>query len=55
MRSWLLTTNLIVCDAGPLIALGRINQLQLLRQLYAETYVPSVVLGERDSTSSTCH
>lgn len=46
MRSSQLTAKLIVCDAGPLIALGKINQLQLLNHLYTEIYVPDIVLGE---------
>ncbi len=46
MRNSLLTIKLIVCDAGPLIALGKINQLQLLNHLYTEIYVPNVVLEE---------
>ena len=46
MRNSLLTIKLIVCDAGPLIALGKIGQLQLLNHLYTEIYVPDVVLKE---------
>jgi uncharacterized protein len=46
MRSFLLRAKLIVCDAGPLIALGKIDRLQLLNQLYTEILVPDIVLQE---------
>jgi len=38
--------KLVVCDAGPLIALAKINQLSLLRQLFNEVIVPETVLKE---------
>ena len=39
-------TGIIVSDAGPLIALGRIEQLNLLRQLYQNVLIPPAVHSE---------
>jgi len=38
--------SLIVSDAGPLIALSRIDRLYLLRDLFAEIVVPAAVVDE---------
>jgi predicted nucleic acid-binding protein len=38
--------GLVVCDAGPLISLGRIDALALLPPLFAQIQVPQQVLAE---------
>ena len=38
--------KVVVSDAGPLIALGRLNLLHLLPALFAQVQVPSAVLTE---------
>ena len=38
--------GIVVSDAGPLIALGRIEQLNLLRQLYQNVLIPPAVHSE---------
>lgn len=38
--------KVVVSDAGPLIALGRLDLLHLLPQLFSEVQVPRVVLAE---------
>ena len=35
---------IVVADAGPLIALARIQHLTLLQQPYGETFIPPAVL-----------
>ena len=39
-------TSIVVSDAGPLIALGRIEQLNLLKQLYQNVLIPPAVHSE---------
>jgi predicted nucleic acid-binding protein len=39
-------TGIVVSDAGPLIALGRIEQLNLLKQLYQKVLIPPAVHSE---------
>ena len=39
-------TGIVVSDAGPLIALGRIEQLNLLKQLYQNVLIPPAVHSE---------
>lgn len=36
----------VVCNTSPLILLGKINQLDLLLQLYEEVFIPVSVWGE---------
>ncbi len=38
--------RIIVADTGPLIALTRLNQLQLLTALFSKIHIPQVVLAE---------
>lgn len=38
--------SLVVCDAGPLIALGRLDRLGLLPALFHDVQVPQAVLAE---------
>jgi predicted nucleic acid-binding protein len=39
-------TGIVVSDAGPLIALGRIEHLNLLKQLYQNVLIPPAVHSE---------
>ena len=39
-------TGIVVSDAGPLIALGRIEKLNLLKQLYQNVLIPPAVHNE---------
>ncbi len=39
-------SEIIIVDSSPLIALARINQLEILQDLYAEVLVPSSVWEE---------
>ena len=41
-----MNSSLIVADAGPLIALARIEHLELLRQRYGEILIPPAVFTE---------
>jgi hypothetical protein len=41
--------KVVVSDAGPLIALGRLDQLGLLPTLFARVHVPQAVLAERQA------
>jgi len=36
----------VLCDAGPLIALAKLNRLDLLAELYEEVQTPRAVYGE---------
>jgi hypothetical protein len=38
--------RVVVADAGPLIALAKIEQIQLLESLFLQVHVPAVVLQE---------
>jgi predicted nucleic acid-binding protein len=38
--------RIIVADTGPLIALSRLNRLQLLAALFSKIHIPQVVLSE---------
>ena len=38
--------KIIIADTGPLIALARLHQLQLLAALFSKIYIPQVVLAE---------
>lgn len=40
------TTKVVVSDSGPLIALGRLDLLDLLSQLFEDVQVPQQVLAE---------
>ena len=42
----------VIADAGPLIALARIDHLQLLRSLYGKVIVPTVVWREVTSAGT---
>ncbi len=39
-------TRIVIADAGPLIALGRLNALHLLPALFAEIQATDMVLAE---------
>lgn len=39
-------SSLVICDAGPLIALGKLNRLHLLADLYSEVQIPHAVYSE---------
>ena len=41
-----MANKLIVCDAGPLIALAKIDHLAMLKQLFHEVFVPEGVIQE---------
>lgn len=41
-----MTAGIIIINAGPLIALAKLNQLHLLGELYAEVTVPDAVYAE---------
>ena len=36
----------VLCNAGPLIALGKLNRLELLAELYGQIRIPRVVYDE---------
>ena len=36
----------VVCNAGPLIALGKLNRLELLADLYGQVQIPGAVYDE---------
>jgi predicted nucleic acid-binding protein len=41
-----MTTPIVLCNAGPLIALGKLNRLDLLADLYGEVQIPRAVYDE---------
>lgn len=41
-----MTAPIVVADAGPLIALGKCGQLQLLTKVFGKVHVPQTVLAE---------
>ena len=45
--------TVIVCNAGPLIALAGIGQVELLRDLFGEVLVPAEVQSEVDAGGSS--
>ena len=36
----------VFCNAGPLIALGKLNRLDLLAEVYPQTQIPEAVFDE---------
>ena len=38
--------TIVLCNAGPLIALGKLNRLGLLAELYKQAYIPRAVYDE---------
>jgi uncharacterized protein len=46
------TTQAVIADAGPLIAIARIDHLKLLHRLYGKVIVPSVVWREITSAGA---
>lgn len=38
--------TIVLCNAGPLIALGKLNHLHLLAHLYGEVQIPRAVYNE---------
>lgn len=36
----------VLCNSGPLIALGKLNRLELLAELYGQVQIPRAVYGE---------
>ena len=38
--------SIVLCNAGPLIALGKLNRLELLEELYGEVQIPQTVYDE---------
>jgi len=43
--------KIIISDAGPLIALAKINRLDLLNQLFEQVWIPKAVLEELEINS----
>lgn len=37
------TGEVVICDAGPLIVLARVDELDLLRKLFKDVFVPPAV------------
>lgn len=46
MNNGAVNNDLVIADAGPLIALARIGQFQLFHDLYDEIWIPPAVLSE---------
>jgi len=38
--------TIVLCNAGPLIALGKLNRLELLAELYGQVRIPRAVYDE---------
>jgi predicted nucleic acid-binding protein len=38
--------SVVLCNSGPLMALGKLNRLDLLAELYDEVQVPQAVYNE---------
>jgi predicted nucleic acid-binding protein len=38
--------SVVLCNSGPLMALGKLNRLDLLAELYNEVQVPKAVYNE---------
>lgn len=46
------TGDVVVCDASPLIVLARVEQVELLKQLFVNVYAPPAVWSEATGDAS---